>query len=271
MKTDWHDRIAVVTGASSGIGEATAQRLAAQGLQVRLVARRLERLLCLQERIESWGGKAAVIVADLGLEADRCRMFDTVQTLGGADVLINNAGFGWYGYFTDMSWETAREMLNVNVAAAVHLTSLFMPEMQRRGYGHIINVGSISGSIPSQGIAMYAASKAFLDAFTTSLWREMRGSASARCAISVVRAGAVLTEFGESALNRERGGHVPTERLGVSAGFVAKRIWGLLQHPRRFIYVPAWMRLVPWAELTFGWIMDLVGPVLLRAAGERRR
>ncbi len=258
---DWQDKTAVVTGASSGIGEATALKLASQGLQLRLVARRLERLLCLQECIEAFGGCATVIAADVGTESERCRLFDCIMSQGGADILVNNAGFGWYGYFSDMGWETARDMLNVNVAAAVHLTSLFLPHMQSRGRGHIINVGSISGGIPSQGIAMYAASKAFLDAFTTSVWRELQGSP---VKMSVVRAGAVLTEFGESALGHEGGLHVPTERVGVSAAYVADRIWGLIQHPRRFIYVPWWMRVVPWAELSFGWIMDLIGPLLLR-------
>lgn len=261
MAIDWKGRIAVVTGASSGIGEATALKLAAQGMQVRLVARRLERLLCLQERIESVGGRATVLAADLSLESERCRLFDLIQAQGGADVLINNAGFGWYGYFSRMPWDIAREMLAVNVAAAVHLTSLLLPEMLRRARGHILNIGSIAGSIPSQGIAMYAAGKAFLDAFTTSLWRETRGTA---VTVSIVRAGAVLTEFGESALGRERGGHVPTERIGVRAEHVADRIWGLLQHPRRVIYVPRWTRLVPWVEMTFGWAMDLIGPALLR-------
>ncbi len=267
MKTDWHDKIAVVTGASSGIGEATALRLAAEGLQVRMVARRVERLLCLQERIEAWGGRASAIPADLSLESERCRTFERIQQEGGAHILINNAGFGWYGYFSQMSWATAREMLAVNVAGAVHLTSLLLPRMLEQGSGHVINVGSISGSIPSQGIAIYSASKAFLDAFTTSLCRELRGSP---VYVSVVRAGAVLTEFGESALGREGGGHVPTERVGVSAEYAAKKIWGLLQHPRRFIYVPGWMRVVPWVEMSFGWIMDLVGPALLkrRVAGE---
>jgi uncharacterized protein len=258
---DWHDKIAVVTGASSGIGEATALRLAAEGMQVRLVARRLDRLLCVQDCIRSWGGRATVIAADLGAEEERRRAFERIQHEGGADVLINNAGFGWYGYFSEMDWETAREMLSVNVEAAVHLTSLCMAEMRKRGAGHVINVGSISGSIPSQGIALYAASKAFLDAFTTSLWRETRGT---NIQVSVVRAGAVLTEFGESALGREGGGHVPTEHVGVSARHVADQIWKVLLRPRRVVYVPWWTRVTPWAELIFGWAMDLVGPALLR-------
>ena len=132
MKNDFQNKIAVITGASSGIGEATARRLASAGLQVTLVARRVERLLKLKKEIEASGGKAKVIAADLSLEADRSRVFETVQAGGGADVLINNAGFGWYGYYKNMPWETAREMLQVNIGAAVHLTSLFLPEMQKR-------------------------------------------------------------------------------------------------------------------------------------------
>jgi len=84
MKNDFQNKTAVITGASSGIGEATARRLASAGLQVTLVARRVERLLKLKKEIEATGGKAKVIAADLSLEADRSRMFETVQAEGGA-------------------------------------------------------------------------------------------------------------------------------------------------------------------------------------------
>lgn len=255
---DWHNRIAVVTGASSGIGEATARQLAKAGLTVVLVARRLERLLGLQAEITSVGGKAEVIAADLRSEEERTRLFEQV---GAADVLVNNAGFGWYGYFHEMNWETAREMLQVNVGATAHLTSLFLPGMRERNRGHIINVGSISGSIPSQGITMYSASKSFMDAFTTALHRETHGT---NVRVSVVRAGPVKTEFCESALSRENGGHVPTERVGVTSEYVAWRIWKLLLRPRRIIYVPRWLQIVPWVELSFGWLEDWIGPLLLR-------
>jgi short-subunit dehydrogenase len=255
---NWKDKIAVVTGASSGIGAATARQLAKAGLTVVLVARRLERLIGLQAEITSAGGKAEIVAADLKSETERERVFEQV---GAADVLVNNAGFGWYGYFNKMSWETAREMLQVNVGATAHLTSLFLPGMMERNRGHVINIGSISGSIPSQGIALYGATKSFLDNFSTALTRELRGT---RVHASVVRAGPVRTEFGEAALGLENGGHVPTEHTGLSADVVAWRIWKLLLHPRRAIYVPRWLQIVPWAELSFGWIIDRVGPLLLR-------
>jgi short-subunit dehydrogenase len=254
----WQNKIAIVTGASSGIGEATARQLARSGLQVVLVARRLERLLGLKAEIESAGGKADVIAIDLRSESNRLHLFEQVREV---DVLVNNAGLGWYGYFNEMSWETAREMLQVNISATAHLTSLFLPGMRTRNTGHIINVGSISGSIPSQGIVMYAASKSFMDAFTTALYRETRGT---QVQVSVVRAGPVKTEFCESAFNRAGGGHVPTERMGVTANQVAWHIWKLLLHPRRVIYIPRWLQIVPWVELSFGWLEDLIGPLLLR-------
>ncbi|MBI5298545.1 MAG: SDR family oxidoreductase [Chloroflexi bacterium] len=253
-----HPQIAVVTGASSGIGAATARRLAATGLRVILVARRVERLLKLQAEIESAGGSAEVLAADLSSEEDRLRVFEQVHA---ADVLVNNAGFGWYGYFAKMPWEIAREMLRVNLEATTHLTWLFLPGMLARKHGHIVNVGSVAGSIPSQGIAVYAATKAFEDAFTTALHRETRGTG---VHVSMVRAGPVRTEFCESAVGRENGGHVPTERIGVSAEYVARRIERLIQHPRRVIYVPWWLRVTPWIELSFGWLEDRLGPLLLR-------
>jgi short-subunit dehydrogenase len=258
----WKNRIAVVTGASSGIGAATARRLAREGMQVVLVARRLDRLEELAREIRQGGGQAYAIPADLIQESDRARLFQEVTSrFDDADVLINNAGLGWYGYGDEMPWKTALEMLQVNVEAVVQLTLGFLGKMRQRNAGHIINVGSISGSIPSQGVAVYGATKSFLDNFTTALHRELTGT---RVHVSVVRAGPVRTEFCETALQRENGMHVPTENVGLTSEQVAQRIWTLMLRPRRVVYLPEYLRLVPWAELAFGWIIDRMGPLLLR-------
>ena len=262
MKNEWKDKIAIVTGASSGIGAATAKRLAREGMQVILVARRQDRLEALEAEIRQAGGQAHAIVADLTREAERRRVFEEVERCyGNIDVLVNNAGLGWYGYGDEMSWKTAWEMLQVNVEAVVQLSLSFLTPMRHRNAGHIINVGSISGSLPSQGIALYGATKSFLDNFTTALHRELAGT---RVHVSVVRAGPVRTEFGAAALSRENGGHVPTEKVGVTADVVAGQIWKLILRPRRVVYVPGWLSIVPWAELAFGWIIDRVGPLLLK-------
>jgi len=259
---NWKDKIAVVTGASSGIGAATAKRLAREGLRVVLVARRQDRLEALAAEIAQSGGQAVPLAADLRREADRLRAFREIAgRFGGIDVLVNNAGLGWYGYGDEMSWKTALEMLQVNVEAVVQFTLGCLHKMRERNAGHIINVGSISGSLPSQGVALYGATKSFLDNFTTALYRELSGT---RVHVSVVRAGPVRTEFGEAALRHKNSRHVPTEKVGVTAEKVAERIWTLIRHPRRVTYVPDWLRVVPWAELVFGWIIDRVGPLLLK-------
>jgi short-subunit dehydrogenase len=262
-KLKWSNKIAIITGASSGIGAATARKLATQGLRVILVARRRERLETLANEIRLSGGQAEFIPADLSQEAERQRVYAQVEAeYGQVDVLVNNAGLGWYGYGTEMPWTIASEILQVNVTATVHFTLLFLKKMRSLGTGHIINIGSISGSLPSQGVAIYGATKSFLDNFTTALYRELTGT---HLHVSVVRAGPVLTDFSDTAATLEGGLHIPTERLGVTAETIANRIWGLLEHPRRVIYVPSWLGITPYIENTFGWLIDRLGPLLLRA------
>ena len=264
----WHNKIAVITGASSGIGAATARNLARHGLKVILVARRQERLEQLAGEIRLSGGQAEIISADLSQESERERVFAQVEAeYGQVDVLVNNAGLGWYGYGTEMPWTIASEILQVNVSAAVHFTLLFLKKMRSLDSGHIINVGSISGSLPSQGVALYGATKSFLDNFTTALYRELTGT---HLHVSVVRAGPVLTDFCDTAANLEGGLHLPTERMGVTAETIATRIWRLLERPRRVVYVPSWLAITPFVENSFGWLIDRLGPLLLHRQSSRR-
>ena len=111
----WRNKIAVITGASSGIGAATARKLASQGLRVILVARRQDRLEQLASDIHQLGGQAEIIAADLSQEAERQRVYSQVENeFGQVDVLVNNAGLGWYGYGTEMPWTIAYQILQVN-------------------------------------------------------------------------------------------------------------------------------------------------------------
>lgn len=260
MKKDNQPKTILVTGASSGIGEALARCLAGRGARLALAARRADKLQGLAEEIASEGGEALVFPADLSEDSGRQALYERViQALGCPDVLVNNAGLGWYGYLDEMPWTEAQSLLQVNIGAAVHLTRLFLPLMRARGSGHVINMSSIAGQIPSQGIAVYAGSKAFLDAFTTALHREMRGSG---VHVSLVCPGPVKTPFFD--LRESSGRRIPAERFAVPASSVAKAVSSLLRWPRRVIYVPRVLALTPWVERLFGWAMDLVGPALLR-------
>ena len=258
---NWSGKTVLVTGASSGIGASFARFLSKKGMRVLLTARRKDRMLELVEEIGGLNGKVDIYPADLGKSGERMKLYEIINNSHHIDILINNAGFGWYGYFSRMPWETARQMLAVNVEAAAHLTSLFLPGMLERKSGHIINTGSIAGGFPNQGVALYSASKAFLDAFTTSLHRELRGSG---VHASVLRLGPVKTEFFDQARKLENGGSVPAERMAVSVDAVNRALWRLMMHPRRVMYVPGWLWVTQFADPFLGNIVDSLGPLLLR-------
>jgi short-subunit dehydrogenase len=253
----------MVTGASSGIGAAVARSLAREGMLVILLARRVERLDELAREIRAAGGEVETLPADISLEKERKRVFDRVtDRFGRLDLLVNNAGMGYYGFAAEMPWQTASEILAVNISAIVHLCLLFLPGMKQRGNGQVINISSIAGKMPNQGIAVYSGSKSFLDSFSTSLFREMRGSGVFICTL---RPGPVSSEFFDTAQERSNGNRrTPGELFAIAPERVARAVIGLVNHPRRKAYVPAYLVVSPLLELLFGWAIDLVGPVLLK-------
>ena len=262
MQSHWQNQTVLITGASSGIGAAFAKFLSGKGLHVIMVARRKGRLRALEEEIQAGGGQVHALAMDLSKAENRELLFKQVTSKFSAiDFLINNAGFGWYGYFHEMPYRIASQMIAINVEAAVHLSSLFLESMLLRGSGRIINIGSVAGGFPNQGVAVYSASKAFLDAFTTSLHRELRGSG---VVASVMRLGPVRTEFFENARRMENGGEVPAEQLAVSVEKVNRALWKLLKKPRRAVYVPRWLWFSQLADPFFSPLVDRMGPLLLR-------
>lgn len=261
-KIDWGEKTALVTGASSGIGESVSRLLAEKGIHVIGVARRLGKLKALEDSINATGGDFTPIEADLSKSARRIEVFEQLKSRGNLpDILVNNAGSAWYGYFYQMPWQVADDILSVNVKASTHLMRLFLPAMVEKRFGRVINVGSIAGKLPEQGISVYAASKSYLDTITTSIFRELRGSG---VTVSVLRSGAVKTEFYDHARSLENGGSIPAEKLAISSSRVAGAAWSLIRHPRRYAYVPFYLAISPLLETLFSGVIDLVGPVLLR-------
>lgn len=252
----------LITGASAGIGESLARFLSAQGWYTLLAARRESRLRELAREISEQGGRAAVFPVDISRHEEREHLIAQIkEKIGEPDVLINNAGFGWYGYFHQMPLELAEQMAAVNIMAVMHLTRLVLPGMLERRTGHIINIGSVAGGFPNQGVALYSASKAFMDAFTTSLHRELRGSG---VHASVMRLGPVQTEFFSRAKNLENGGPVPAEKLAIPVERVNQALGRLIHKPRRVVYVPWFLGASRFVELLLGACVDQLGPLLLR-------
>jgi uncharacterized protein len=165
---------ALITGASTGIGEKFARELASRQTDLVLVARSQAKLDSLATELSSkYQIKTTVIAQDLTTTAARQAVFETIQAQGlSIDLLINNAGFGDYGAFSDRPLSKMMEMVQLNIAAVVELTGLFLPLMQARKDGAIINVSSIAAFQPIPYMSVYAASKAFILNFSEALWAE---------------------------------------------------------------------------------------------------
>lgn len=165
---------ALVTGASSGIGEQFARQLAKQGSHLVLVARSKSKLESLASELRKRHGiKAEIIAMDLAKEGAPSDLYQQCQLLKvDIELLINNAGFATHGLFEQVSGERQHEEVMLNVAAIVDMTHLFLPDMLRKSSGAVINVASTAGFQPLPYMAVYGATKAFVLSFTQALWWE---------------------------------------------------------------------------------------------------
>jgi short-subunit dehydrogenase len=168
---DLRDANVVVTGASSGIGEATAIAYARRGARVLLVARRKDRLEALATRIEQAGGRAIAWTCDVTDIPAVEKLPGLVKELTGrpVDVLVNNAGIAGGGSFLELTHERIDDVVRVNLLAVMHVTRVFLPGMLERGQGHVINVASLAGRFAVPGAAVYSATKHGVVAFSESL------------------------------------------------------------------------------------------------------
>ena len=188
---------AVVTGASSGIGEAIARELARRGHGVTLVARRVDRLEGLAGELASAGASAHVVAADLADRSARAELLDRIAALGlEPDILVNNAGVSTLGPVASSDPDAELEMVEIDVLAVVDLCSRFLPGMVRRGRGAVLNVASTGAFQPLPGQAGYGAGKAFVLSYTQSLGGELRGTG---VTATTLCPGPVDTGFGERA------------------------------------------------------------------------
>lgn len=168
---------ALVTGASSGIGQVYAETLAAMGYDVILVARRKERLINLATRLtETAGIHAQVVVADLSTAEGVERVEYVIRETEDLNVLINNAGFGLAGHFAETAVSAQEDMIRVHVMATVRLTRAALPVMIAQHRGAIVNVASLMAFYPLSGSVTYGATKSYLRAFTEALHQELWGT-----------------------------------------------------------------------------------------------
>jgi short-subunit dehydrogenase len=167
----------LLTGASGGIGRCLALELARRGSHVALLARDEQRLLSIAQEARGYGVEAHAFPLDLTNSAEHPRLIAAVEgALGGLDILINNAAISSFTSFADSSADSISRLLQVNIDVPLLLTRAALPRMLERGSGHVVNIGSILGSIAFPHFAVYSASKFALRGFSEALRRELSGT-----------------------------------------------------------------------------------------------
>ena len=242
-------RVIVLTGASSGIGLATARELAARGHRLVLAARRTEQIAALARELDPTGVRVLAVPTDVTDDASRRALVAAATGhFGHIDVLVNNAGVtvehGWW-------WDDADplRLLRVNLEAPVELVRLVLPAMRARGHGHIVNIASVAGIVATNGL--YSASKFGLRGFSLGLRRELLGTG---VQVSIVSPGFVKSEMTASARLPMPGPEV-----------VARAVADVLERPQREVVVPSAYRALAWLDRHLPALSDtLVSRVVIR-------
>jgi short-subunit dehydrogenase len=250
------NRVILITGASSGIGRATAIALAREQAKLVLVARRGKLLADLEQEVRGAGGTAVSIVLDLRLRRNVETMIRAaLGRFGRIDVLINNAAFGFYGSVESTSPEVVREIFDLNFEAPLVACQLAIPLMRSQGSGHIINVSSVAGKrgLPLTGI--YCATKFALHGISESLRIELKGSG---IDVSIINPAATRTEFGDNV----RYGDVTAQFRAMgriqSAEQVAAAIVRCIKEPKVEVYPYRVSRLLAWANAMAPSLVDKI-------------
>jgi NAD(P)-dependent dehydrogenase (short-subunit alcohol dehydrogenase family) len=191
------NQVVIVTGASAGIGEATARRLARAGARMVVTARRQDRLDALARELDPDGSQVLAIAGDITSDADRRRLVEaTLAKFGRIDGLVNNAGYGTRGPVELVPVELIRRNFETNLFSLVALTQLVVPVMRAQGGGCIVNIGSVAGRIARPLSSVYDSTKHALEALTDGLRGELKPFG---VRVTLVRPGYIVTEFIDAA------------------------------------------------------------------------
>ena len=250
------DKAVLLTGASSGIGRATALLLARQGARLFLVARRGDLLRSLEDEVKKLGGAASSQVLDLSRSADVNTMVCAAhERLGRIDVLINNAAFGYFGTVENTPPELVREIFALNFEAPMIAIQRVIPIMRRQKAGHIINISSVAGKrgLPLTGI--YSATKFAMNGLAEALRVELKDS---NIVVSNVYPAGTRTEFGDVIRTGDVTGTFKPLGHSQSAEEVAHAVVRCIHRPRIEVY-PYWPgRLFAWASTLAPSLVDAV-------------
>jgi len=226
-------KVALVTGASSGIGAATALKLAAQGAKVGLAARRTAKLQALVAQIEAAGGQALAIEMDVVSPASvQAGVDKLVKAYGGIDILFNNAGLMPISDIESLKVDEWHRMVDVNIKGVLNSTAAALPYLKQRGAGHIINTSSIAGRKVFPGLGVYCATKHAIAAFSEAMRLELAPKHNIR--VTCIQPGAVDTELFEQISDagyRQQMEGLRTQMTFLSAAEIADTVLFAVQAP----------------------------------------
>ena len=249
--------VILITGASSGIGEATALLFGIEGYRVVLAARRQELLESLAVEIQTAGGKALAIPTDLTkLDQVDHLISQSLACFGHIDILLNNAGFGRLAWLENLDPHTDIDFqIKVNLTSLIQMTQAVLPHMITRKQGHIINMGSIAGFVATPTYSVYAATKYGLRGFTDALRREVRIHG---IEVTGIYPGSVSTEFGRKAEIKRKTGISTPKYLKLTAEDVARSVMSVVKKPRRSLIIPGLMRSIVGLNVILPGLLDWI-------------
>jgi len=248
---DFKNKVIVITGASSGIGKASAIQFAKKGANIVLVARRKTKLEELEKELAKFNTETLVCACDVSDKLQVKNMAKTVlEKFQKIDILVNNAGFAILGSVDDLSIEDIEAQMATNYFGMVYCTKEFLPKMKEQNKGHIVNVASVAGSFGLPGIAPYCASKFAMLGFSEGLKHELSDT---DIGVTVVSPIMVRTDFFDHPSFKNLPKYSPTS---MDTETVAKAILRSANSPRLEIIVPPVVRVAVWAKHTFPYFIN---------------
>jgi short-subunit dehydrogenase len=258
---DYTGKVVVITGASSGIGEQSAEEFAKLHANVVLVSRNEEQLQKIATRLSKYQTKTFVYACDVSDKDQVDKMGKTIiEKFGTIDVLVNNAGFGIYNTVEKTTTDELESQMSTNFLGMMYCTKTFLPQLLKQGSGHIVNVASVAGSIGIPGMAAYCASKFAMLGFSESLFHELKGTG---VGVTVVSPIMVRTNF----FKHESFGNMPRySATSLDPKTVANAVVRAASSPRLEIVVPQFVRIAIWLKQTFPYLINpIVGGIFRKS------
>ena len=258
---DYSGKVVVITGASSGIGEQSAEKFAKLHANVVLVSRNEKRLQEIATKLSKYNIEAFAYACDISNKDQVDKMGKIIiEKFGKIDVLVNNAGFGIYNTVEKTKINEMESQISTNFLGMMYCTKTFLQKMLEQRSGHIVNVASVAGSIGIPGMASYCASKFAMLGFSESLFHELKGTG---VGITVVSPIMVRTNF----FNHESFGKMPRySATSLDSKTVANAVVRAASSPRIEIVVPQIVRFVIWLKKTFPYLINpIVGEIFRKS------